>query len=67
MPIESGPYCRYCLDEHGQLQDFDTRFERMVRWALREDASLSRAAAEANTRAHMAKMPAWKSHPRLAA
>ena len=66
MPIDNGPYCRYCLDEHGHLQDFDTRFERMVQWALREDPALSRAAAEASTRAYMAKMPAWKQHPRLA-
>ena len=45
MPVESGPYCGYCVDEHGRLQDFDTRFERMVGWAQTRGAD--RAAAEA--------------------
>jgi hypothetical protein len=30
MPIESGPYGQYCVDDHGKLQAFDERFERMV-------------------------------------
>lgn len=67
MPIETGRYCAYCVDASGQLQDFDTRFERMVQWALREDTSLTRPAAEANTLAYMAKMPAWAQHPRVRA
>lgn len=67
MPIDNGPYCPYCVDASGQLQDFDTRFERMVQWAQREDASLTRAAAEQRTLAYMARMPAWASHPRVAA
>ncbi len=29
--IESGPYCEHCVDETGALQDFDTRFERMMK------------------------------------
>lgn len=66
MPIESGPYCAHCVDEHGELQPFDVRFERMVQWMLRGDPSLGRAEAELRTRAHMRMMPAWKSHPRLA-
>ena len=67
MPIETGRYCAYCVDASGQLQDFDPRFERMVQWALREDTSLTRQAAEANTLACMAKMPAWAQHPRVLA
>jgi hypothetical protein len=67
MPIESGAYCKYCLDEQGKLQDFDTRFERMVGWARREDPGLSREQAEANTLKYMARMPAWKDHPRVKA
>jgi hypothetical protein len=63
MPVESGPYCGYCVDEHGRLQDFDTRFERMVGWAQTRGAD--RAAAEAQTREHMRSMPAWRDHPRL--
>lgn len=66
MPIDSGPYCKYCVDETGKLQDFDTRFERMVQWALREDRKLSREQAEANTLKYMARMPAWARHPRVA-
>lgn len=66
MPIESGLYCPHCVDENGELQPFEVRFERMVQWMLRSDSSLSRAEAELRTRAHMRTMPAWKNHPRLA-
>ena len=66
MPIEVGPYCPHCVDAQGQLQDFDTRFARMVGWALREDPQLSREQAEARTLAYMARMPAWRHHPRVA-
>lgn len=65
MAIESGPYCPYCVDAAGQLQDFDTRFARMVAWALRENPQLSRAEAESSTLAYMARMPAWRDHPRV--
>ncbi|WP_374561824.1 hypothetical protein [Ideonella sp.] len=67
MPIDNGRYCPYCVDTHGQLQDFDTRFERMVQWALRENKGLGRAAAEQQTLAYMARMPAWAQHPRVVA
>jgi len=65
MPIESGPYCQHCVDAQGQLQDFDTRFERMVGWAQREDPTLDREQAEARTLDYMAGMPAWSRHPRV--
>lgn len=65
MPIECGPYCQHCVDAQGQLQDFDTRFERMVGWARREDPALDRAQAEARTLDYMARMPAWSRHPRV--
>jgi len=65
MPIESGPYCAYCVDESGKLQPFDERFERMVQWAQRHEPGLDRAAAEKKTLAYMATMPAWKEHPRV--
>jgi hypothetical protein len=65
MPIESGAYCKYCVDPQGNLQDFDIRFERMVGWTMRENRKLSREQAEANTLEYMAKMPAWKNHPRV--
>ena len=67
MPIESGPYCTYCVDASGQLQDFDTRFERMVGWARRENPALTREQAERDTLATMARMPAWREHPRVCA
>jgi len=67
MPIDNGRHCPHCVDAHGQLQDFDTRFERMVQWALREEAGLSRADAEQRTLAYMATMPAWADHPRVQA
>jgi hypothetical protein len=67
MPIANGRFCHYCVDTDGQLQAFDTRFERMVQWAQGEDPALTRAQAEANTLAYMAKMPAWAAHPRVRA
>lgn len=66
MPIDNGSYCTHCLDASGQLQDFETRFERMVQWALREEAGLPRE-AEQRTLAYMASMPAWAQHPRVQA
>ena len=67
MPIANGSYCTHCLDAHGQLQDFETRFERMVQWAQREDTQLTRTEAEQRTLAYMASMPAWANHPRIQA
>lgn len=66
MPIESGRYCAHCVDEHGELQDFDTRFERMVGWQQRRHPEQSRAEVEAATLDYMAGMPAWADHPRVA-
>lgn len=40
MPIDAGLYCAHCVDENGRLQDFETRFARMVAWTLRENAGL---------------------------
>lgn len=65
LPIDNGRYCAHCVDEHGQLQGFEMRFERMVQWALREDPSLTRPQAESNTLEYMAGMPAWAQHPRV--
>lgn len=66
MPIETGRYCAYCVDETGALQDFDTRFGRMVDWQLRERGG-DRAQAEKDTLAYMATLPAWRDHPRVKA
>jgi hypothetical protein len=65
MPIETGRYCPYCVDERGELQPFEERFERMIAWQARRDSGKSRAQLEAETLAYMAKMPAWKDHPRV--
>jgi hypothetical protein len=67
MPIDSGRYCQHCVDASGQLQDFSIRFERMVAWAMRPDATLDRTEAERRTFAYMAGMPAWRDHPAVAA
>jgi hypothetical protein len=67
MPIETGLYCQHCVDEHGQLQPFDERFERMIAWQARRTPDKSRAELEAATLAFMAKMPAWHDHPRVRA
>jgi hypothetical protein len=63
MPVESGRYCAHCVDDTGELQDFETRFERMVAWSMRRDTSLTRAEAERKTIAYMSSMPAWRDHP----
>lgn len=67
LPIESGPYCPYCVDERGQLQRFEERFERMVQFAQRRDPEASEATLKAQTLAYMATMPAWRGHPELLA
>lgn len=64
MPIETGRYCVHCVDEDGNLQGFDERFEKMVDWALRRGGD--RATAERDTLEYMATMPAWARHPELA-
>lgn len=66
MPITAGPYCQYCVDENGQLEPFETRFQKMVNWVLDKDSALPRAEAEEKTRNYMRTMPAWKDHPALA-
>lgn len=65
MPIESGPYCQHCVDESGELQGFGERLERMIGWQQRQKPELSREEAEAATLQYMARMPAWKDHPRV--
>jgi hypothetical protein len=67
MPIETGRYCTYCTDDKGQLQSFDERFERMVGWQARKSPEKSRAVLERETLAFMARMPAWKDHPKVRA
>jgi len=67
MPIESGTYCSYCVNSAGELQPFDERFDKMVGWQMRQKPGLSRDQAERETFAFMAKMPAWKDHPRVVA
>jgi hypothetical protein len=67
MPIESGPYCRYCVDDNGKLQPFEERFERMIAWQQRKTPDASRADLETATLAYMRTMPAWKDHPRVKA
>jgi hypothetical protein len=67
MPIESGRYCVHCVDETGELQEFETRFERMVAWAMRRDTSLTRAEAGRKTIAYMSGMPVCRGHPSVTA
>jgi hypothetical protein len=65
MPIETGRYCTHCTDETGQLQSFEERFERMVGWQARKSPNKTREALERETLAFMARMPAWKDHPKV--
>ena len=65
MPIETGRYCAYCTDAAGNLQPFEERFERMIAWQQRRTPGASRAELEQATLAFMARMPAWRDHPRV--
>ncbi len=65
MPIPDGTYCQHCVDENGNLQPFEERFENMVQWVLRNDPKTSRAEAEERARGTMRAMPAWRDHPKL--
>ena len=66
MPIETGPYCQYCIDEEGNLQDFETRLTKMMAWAKGQNPEVSDQDLRTQTMAHMKTMPAWKDHPKLA-
>jgi hypothetical protein len=65
MPIETGRYCPYCTNDKGELQPFEERFEKMVSWQARRSPDKSREALERETLAFMARMPAWKDHPKV--
>jgi hypothetical protein len=65
MPIETGRYCAHCTDADGNLQPFEERFERMIAWQQRKTPSATRAELEQATLAFMARMPAWRDHPRV--
>ena len=67
MPIEKGRYCGYCVDERGDLQPFEERFERMVQFRVRQEPTATRAELERRTLETMANLPAWKDHPRVKA
>ncbi len=67
MPIETGRYCAHCVDEHGELQDFEARFARMTSWQRRSHPEQSDDEVARATLAYMATMPAWRDHPRVVA
>lgn len=57
----SNRYCRFCTDEQGRLQDFETRFEGTVAFMMTR-MNVDRTAAEKIARENMSKMPAWLSY-----
>jgi hypothetical protein len=65
MPIETGLYCQYCVDENGNLPPFEERFDRMVQWMSGQKPGLSIEEAQRQTLAYMAEMPAWRDHPKV--
>jgi len=65
MPIETGRYCAYCTNDKGELQAFEERFEKMVTWQARRSPGKDRETLERETLAFMARMPAWKDHPKV--
>jgi hypothetical protein len=67
MPIDSGQYCQYCVDESGNLQPFEERLERMTQWMRRQNPERAGEELEKAALDYMAKMPAWRDHPSLLA
>jgi hypothetical protein len=67
MPIETGQFCQYCVDENGDLQTFGVTVARMLQFITRQEPGLTQADSEAKTLAHMASMPAWRNLPGLKA
>jgi hypothetical protein len=67
MPIETGHYCRYCVDDNGDLQTFEDRFARMGQFMKQREPDLEGTALESRVLDHMANMPAWRDHPRVVA
>ena len=67
MPIETGRLCAHCTDADGNLQSFEERFERMVAWQSRRNPTVGQEELERQTLAYMATMPAWRTHPKVAA
>ncbi len=65
MPIESGPYCHHCVDEKGELQAFNERYERMRQWSASRNPDASPEDIARDTLAYMSTLPAWKDHPEL--
>lgn len=67
MPVETGPYCRYCVDENGELQAFDERLARLSQFMRNREPGLTDAESETRAVKHMATMPAWRDHPEVRA
>jgi len=47
MPIETGHYCQYCVDENGELQGFEERLARMSQFMKRRKPDLGPEELEA--------------------
>ena len=67
MTIESGDYCEYCVDDHGQLVPFEEFLSRASQFARRRDPGLTEEQAMEQTLQFMSQRPAWKDHPELRA
>lgn len=65
MPIETGHYCQYCVDENGELQGFEEHLARMSQFMKRRKPDLGPEELEAEVLDYMATMPAWRDHPRV--
>ena len=67
MPIETGRYCGYCTDEHGELQSFDERFARMVDWQARRDPGAAQGrTSNGRPSTTWPPCPPGSDHPRVA-
>lgn len=67
MTVETGPFCRYCLDDRGRLQALEERLVRLSQFMRSSEPGLTDADSERRALEHMAEMPAWRDHPELRA
>ena len=65
MPVETGPYCPYCLDDRGELQAFEERVTRLSLFMRSREPELTVGESERRALEHMSRMPAWRDHPAL--
>jgi hypothetical protein len=56
---QENKYCRYCINEKGELKDFQTKLAEMIYFTVTR-MNIDHSVAEKIAKENMSKMPAWK-------